>query len=246
MSGRRVQIRVFLVMAVLLVGLSAAGLGCSAVTVKTGELRTDTTTVGLGAAKSASVEIRQGAGTLKVSGGASKLMDATFVYNVDSWKPEVTYTVNGDQGSLVVRQPSTLNVSLGGQRYEWDLRLAEGVPMRLVVGLGAGKSTLLLGTLTLTALDVESGAGDVTVDLGGYKAGSFEGTIKGGAGRLTVLLPKDVGVSVRTGTALGKTTILGLKQQGEDYVNDAFGKATETVRLTVQAAVGEVNLEVAP
>ena len=29
-------------------------------------------------------------------------------------------------------------------------------------------------------------------------------------------------------------------------VNDAFGTAKETVRLTVQTAVGEVDLEVAP
>ena len=245
MTRRRVQVSVL--MAVLLVGLMAACVGCGAISVKTGDLRTETTTVALEAAKTASVEIRQGAGTLSVSGGASKLMDATFVYNVDSWKPEVTYTVTGDQGSLAVKQPSKLNIaSLAGLRYDWDLRLGDGVPIRLDVGMGAGKSTLTLGTLTLTALSVETGAGDVSVDLAGYTGGSFDGTIKGGAGRLTVLLPKEVGVSVRTGMAVGKTNILGLKKQGEDYVNDAFGKAKETVRLTVQAAVGEVDLEVAP
>jgi hypothetical protein len=245
MTGRRVQVSVL--MAVLLVGLLVASAGCGAISVRTGELRTETTTVALEAAKTASVEIRQGAGTLKISGGASKLMDATFVYNVDSWKPEVTYSVNGDQGSLVVKQPSKLNIaSLGGLRYEWDLRLGDGVPIRLDVGLGAGKSTLTLGTLTLAALNVETGAGDATVDLSGYAGGSFDGTIKGGAGRLAVLLPRDVGVSVRAQMAVGKTTILGLKKQGDDYVNDAFGTAKETVRLTVQAAAGAVDLEVAP
>ena len=43
-------------------------------------------------------------GMLTLSGGAIDVMEGSFVYNVPSWKPEVTYSTSGGLGSLQVKQ----------------------------------------------------------------------------------------------------------------------------------------------
>ena len=83
---------------VLLGGLLLAGCVPEA---RVGALQTESQSVELGDAKSVRVQIDMGAGDLKVKGGAEKLLEADFAYNVARLKPEVQYT----NGTLVVRQP---------------------------------------------------------------------------------------------------------------------------------------------
>jgi len=66
-----------------------------------GELRTESKSVELGDAGSVSVKIKMGAGNLAVTGGAEKLLEADFAYNVAKLKPEVEFT----DGALVVQHP---------------------------------------------------------------------------------------------------------------------------------------------
>ena len=61
----------------------------------------------LGAAHSVQVNLNMKAGELKVGGGATKLMDADFTYNVPEWKPEVHYEVSAGVGNLEVEQPGS-------------------------------------------------------------------------------------------------------------------------------------------
>ena len=82
-----------------------------------GETHTISKSVTLGQQKSVVVDIKMGAGKLRVGGGTSDLMNADFTYNVDDWKPEVRYDANGDQGHLVIQQPSGSRNYRGGKRY---------------------------------------------------------------------------------------------------------------------------------
>jgi len=50
-------------------------------------------------------EPQHGAGNLIIGGGARKLLNADFTYNVASWEPEVRYSSTGTQGELTIRQP---------------------------------------------------------------------------------------------------------------------------------------------
>src|SRR4051794_10532247 len=51
------------------------------------------------------VDLRMGAGDLRVSDGAQKLLRADFSYTVPSSKPEIRYTRDGNRGSLRIEQP---------------------------------------------------------------------------------------------------------------------------------------------
>ena len=55
--------------------------------VSIGQMRNESKTIEIGAAKSVQVNLNMKAGELKVGGGATGLLEANFNYNVPEWKP---------------------------------------------------------------------------------------------------------------------------------------------------------------
>jgi len=210
-----------------------------------GELQTETRSVKLGDAKTVRAEIRMGAGEMKLAGGARELLEADFSYHAARWKPEVEYSVSGTRGLLIVRQPEGSRGPMGPSHYQWDLRFNNKVPLELNVHLGAGKSELSLGSLALTNLQLETGVGETVVDLTGDWKNDLEAHIKGGVGKATVRLPRDVGVEVHAKGGIGEVRPGELKKEGDAYVNDAYGKSPVTLRINVETGIGEINLELA-
>jgi hypothetical protein len=211
---------------------------------KVGALQTESQSVELGDAKSVRVEINMGAGDLEVTGGAEKLLEADFAYNVARLKPEVNYT----DGTLVVRQPHVEGMpalrSIGGFRNKWGLRLYDEVPMDLSVDVGAGVSDLRLADLSLTGLDANLGAGMYTIDLSGDWTRDLNTTIDAGAATVTVLLPKDIGARVQVESGPHTVAAAGLTKDGDAYTNAAYGVSDVTLQVDLEVGVGQINLAV--
>jgi hypothetical protein len=209
---------------------------------RVGVLRTESQSVELGGAKSVRVDINFGAGDLELSGGAEKLLEADFNYNVARLKPEVEYT----DGTLVVRQPEVNGIpalqGIADFRNEWGLRLYDGVPIDLRVDVGAGTGTLQLSGLSLTGLDVKLGAGTYTLDLSGDWARNLDVTIDAGAAFLTVRLPRDVGARVKVESGPHTIEATGLTKVGEVYTNAAYGVSDVTLQIDLQAGIGTIDL----
>ena len=208
-------------------------------------------TVELAGAESVRASIEMGAGNLEISGGATALLEAEFLYDLVDWKPTVDYHVTDGKGDLTVkyRQPiiPKLQQIFEGElsaRYRWNLRLNDAIPLALKVLLGAGSARLQLGSLQLTDFDLPTGAGDVTVDLSGQWTRDLDASIKGGVGRIVVRLPRAVGARVQVRRAIVEVSSYGLKRDGNIFINEAYNKAAVTLRLEVDAAVGQVLLEV--
>jgi len=184
-----------------------------------------------------------GAGELAVTGGAEKLLEAGFTYNVTRLKPVVEYR----SGTLVVRQPGTTGLpNLAGItdfRNEWDLRLYDGVPMDVRVNVGAGISDLQLAGLSLTGLDVSVGAGDHTIDLSGDWARDLRVNIDAGAASIRLRLPRDVGARVEVQSGPHAIEATGLTQDGDVYTNAAYGVSDVTLEVDLDVGVGSINLE---
>jgi len=210
------------------------------------EVKSETQSVDLDSASTVRAQIEFPAGELKVEGGASSLMDASFRYNVSNWQPQVKYSENGAQGELLVNQPGDDKLPVGGGLInEWTVQLADDVPIDLTIITGAGNSELNLGALELTNLSIQTGAGVTNVDLNGTWQHDLEVSIEGGVGELTVNLPAEMGVRVDKETALVNVNTDGLIVDGNGYVNRAYGTAPYTLTLKLQAGVGSVVL-VAP
>ncbi|MHB0859531.1 MAG: toast rack family protein [Anaerolineae bacterium] len=229
---------------IVTLALGAALTSCTFVV--PGALRTESQTIRPDGASSARIQLQMAAGELRVSPGADALVDAVFTYNVDSWRPEVTYSVRDEVGTLSIQQPSESNnlpsTSMGTMRNEWDLRLDGDVPMDLKIQLGAGRSNLRLGGMRLESLDVQTGAGEVNLDLTGRWTNDLVANVRGGVGQVTVRLPRDVGVRVDARGGLGQITATGLEQNGNIYVNDALGESPVTLSLSIEGGIGEINL----
>lgn len=215
---------------------------CTTGRARLGEMQKDSRSVELGGAKSARVNLKMGAGEMKITGGSSNLGDAQFTYNVPSWKPRLDYDVRGGQGRLEIEQPAK-GTSPAGSHNEWDLRLNDHVPMELHIEMGAGRADLTLGTLSLSRLELEMGAGESTLDLTGNWKQNLDARIEAGVGSGTIRLPRDIGVRVTVQGGIGAVSARDFKREGDAYVNDAYGKSHVTLRLDVQGGIGEVNLE---
>ncbi len=233
---------------ILFVAAMAAAMflgSCGPQRVEVGELRTQTRSVDAEDAESVRANLRIALGELNVSGGADELMEADFAYNVAAWEPRVNYELGGDTGELNVEQQG-LGEGIPNRdvRNEWDLRLNDDIPMDLAVQMGGGVSNLDLDSLILTGLNLGMGAGATTVDLTGNWERDLSAVVRGGAGEVTLLLPSQTGVRVNAGTRLGRINADGLRQQGEAFVNDAYGGSDATLEVNVSGGVGQINLKV--
>jgi len=192
-------------------------------------------------AQAVTANINMGAGQLTIHGGASHLLDASFNYDQDSGQPTVNYVNSGTNGRLDISQPSSAGPHFGRNENDWDLSFGT-VPMDMQIELGAGQTDLNLKGIELTHLRVNMGAGQLDLDLTGDRKQNLEANIQGGVGQATIHLPRNVGVEVRADGGIGSIDTVGLHRQGDEYVNDAFGKSAVTIHMNVEGGVGEIRL----
>jgi len=228
---------------VLTLGISGCIIGGHGPLVNPGEMQSESVSVPLGAARSVSVHFKMAAGELRISGGSPQLLDGTIKYNVPDWKPDISYSVNDGNGALMVMQPETSHTTFGGVKYTWDLHLNNAVPLDVAVEMGAGNSTLNFSSIILRNLDVQMGAGDSTVDLSGDRKQNVTASFQGGVGEAHLKLPRDVGVRVTVDGGLGSVNAPDFKKNGDEYVNDAYGKSAVTIDVHVTGGIGQVYLE---
>jgi len=227
-----------------LIALIALLSACTGVT-RPGPVQRESKTVALDSAEIADVHIRMGAGRLTIAGGADELADAEFIYNVAAWQPTIDYVVGGERGELWIEQPEVKSLGLESYRYEWDLRLNDEIPLRLDIALGAGEGKIDVSSLSPSDLNLEMGAGSVDLDLTGAREQDVDVTIRGGVGEATILLPSDTGVRAEVSGGLGNVNVYGLIQEGDTYINDAYGESDVTITLDIEGGIGDITLQVA-
>jgi predicted membrane protein len=229
-----------------------------------GHVITDTRAVDLQGARTALVELQMGAGRVTLSGGASNLMNAAFTYNVIAWKPIVDYVVNGDEGRLLVRQPSgTYQAFSGSYRNDWDIRLSRTTPVDLTLKNGAGDmnmdlSDAMVRTLTvdsgassttikacpkvMTSLTVKAGVGEVNLDLTGDWKNRVDAQVNGGVGSIKLVVPENIGVTINAQRGLGSIDATGFTRNGTTYRNAAYGSSAITLSIDLNVGVGSVTI----
>ena len=208
----------------------------------TGPVRHDSRSVERDASERVRVDLNMGAGNLTIGGGAQKLLNADFTYNVPSWKPEVRYTGTGTHGELTIRQPEQGHAQIGRTRYEWDLALNDDVPMDLSLHFGAGEARLRLGSLSLRSVEVHMGVGKLEVDLRGNPQHNYDVSVHGGIGEATVRLPAGVGVYAEGAGGIGEIKTEGLRREGGHWVNDAYDDAKVRIHLDIHGGIGSIRL----
>jgi hypothetical protein len=135
----------------------------------------ETRQIALGDAEQVEATIRFGGGDLDIKVLDMKKLDdeidapllqADFIYNVDSLQPEIDYEVQDGQGKLEIRhklETTSLDRLTTELRNEWKLALCNCVPLSLNMDVGATSGQFELGGLPIERLDLTTGAADLKV-----------------------------------------------------------------------------------
>ena len=202
-----------------------------------GQVREEQESVPLSDVETAEVEILFGAGELQIgSGPPDELLSGHFVYNVEKWKPEITF----ENDKLQVRQGGNREAwgvpsgRVGEIRNEWDLALTSAIPLAVDVRTGAGQGRLDLTGLRLTTLGIALGAGDFEV--------SFSEPNQAQLARFTL----DAGASSLTVTGIGNAGPQYTKVQGGagDITLDFSGAWPASAEADVTAGFGSLTLRI--
>jgi hypothetical protein len=223
-------------------GLSLVFLtGCDIDTVPTGPTQTESRSIERDKSELVRADLTMSAGELHVKGGASKMMDADFRYNVPEWKPEVRYSATGFRGVLSISQPSGHRVS-HDVTYDWNVRFNDDTPIDMTVRLGAGEAELNLGSLSLRSVEVNIGVGQVRMDLRGNPKHDYDVRVHGGVGEANIQLPRGVGVIADAHGGIGEINAHGMHKRGSQWVNDLYDNAKIQVHVDVKGGIGSINL----
>ncbi|HEX4169740.1 MAG TPA: toast rack family protein [Bryobacteraceae bacterium] len=189
----------------------------------------------------ANVTLDMKAGELNVHGGAAKLVDGTFEFNVPSWEPKIDSSNSGSHAEIRISQPNSGHFG-GNHQYVWNLAFSNDVLLDLSVNCGAGQAQMNLGDLDLRHVEVHMGAGQVELDLRGKPTHDYDVEISGGVGQATVHLPEDVGIWAEAHGGLGSITVTGLDKKDNHWENNLFDKAKVNVHLKVEGGIGEIRI----
>ena len=215
-----------LVLTMLVIASLACSLNINIPRLQTGPTQTFNVNEPLGDTNNElNLSFAMGAGSLKLSGGASDLIDGTIKYNVPSWEP----TISKSSSSLTIKQPEATNINgipTDNIVNEWDMRLNGSQVYNLNIVAGAYKGDLDLSGLHIRNLDISDGASETrvlfnvdnpeTLDQFTYKTGASKVTMYGlahanfknmlfesGAGTYTLdfggTLRQDANVTVKSG-----------------------------------------------
>lgn len=205
-----------------------------------GPERTETRSIPLDQSEEVRVDLKMGAGELRVRGGAGSLMEGHFTYNRLRLRPEISYSSGGFRARLMVEEPS--HVGSSARRYAWDLQFNNQKPLDLNVNCGAGESRLDLEELTLRRVAIQMGVGELKMDLRGTPKNDYTVYVRGGVGEATIYLPQGVGIEADVKGGIGDIHASGLEKREGRYVNDALGRAKTTVHLDVRGGIGDIRL----
>lgn len=213
-------------------------LGCGTVSVPTlnvGPMQETRISLPLEDAAQADVQLLVGTGELQVTRGAEGVLDGVFHYNVAEWKPTVERNRVGNMVSVMLRQgqeKESWGIAGQGARNEWDVRLNDRVPLRLVIAMGAGTSDIDLSGLRLARLNIDTGTGDTTVTFDTPNPEPLsEIQVNCGAGRLDM-------------RSVGNANFerLNIKGGAGDVSLDLNGAWTRSANVEVIAGVGKLSV----
>jgi cell wall-active antibiotic response 4TMS protein YvqF len=200
-------------------------------------------------ARSLSVRVDGGAGTYRIAGGASDLVDA----HSSGGEIAVNDVRRGDRADIHV-QPASMGEPFhfgGTPPNDVDLKIASDVPTSLRVSGGAGDFALDLTAIKVTDARVETGASRVELTLP-TPTGDVPIRVSGGAATITIIVPDGVEAAITTSGGLlstttenprlGSGTTSGVARSPTTQQTSGYATAKDRVTVTIQAGASSITI----
>jgi hypothetical protein len=193
----------------------------------------------LDGATDAEIRIAFGAGTLVVGPAASgRLVDGTFRGGVDA-SPAGPGRVR-----LTTPHPAWWGWGWGRPPFAWHVGLTAEVPLRLEVETGASDNELDLGGLRVTDLRLRTGAAQSRVTL--PAAGFTRVSAEGGAAQMRFRVPAGVAARITSTMAIGTTDVdtsrFPRTTDGRAWASPDFDSNPNRAEIAVRGGVGQVTI----
>ena len=157
-------------------------------------------------------------------------------------------------GLSTYQSGDTLNVTLSSNsfgrnadninRSDLELNLAQKVHYDLDMSAGAINGTMDLSHLFVDNLKISTGASNFGVEFGDTGIATH-GKIDSGASKLTLVIPENVGVTIRLNGVATSTNFMGsgLLLEDKNWVSPQYTTAKTKIDLEISMAAGSVQLE---
>jgi len=142
-----------------------------------------------------------------------------------------------------------LDIDLGASSVDIDFREPNPVRMhKMSIDVGASALTIIgLGNANFNKLSFDGGVGDFTLDFSGDFKHRARVDIDVGLGSLTIRLPKDAGVEIRSESSFLSSFSIDKRDfdEVEDdlYQNDNFGETDKELIFEVDIGLGSIDIE---
>jgi hypothetical protein len=241
--GRRISFGAALLV-VLIVIIGGAALWWSVV-VGTGDRTAEYFSWPMNGIERAELELQAGVGKLQLVGYDD--MADLLVADLDlAPGAEVSHDleVQGDvaQGWITSdRDFFALPPIIGGKSSQWDLRLNTRTRWEMDVNSGVGDVRLDLSDLRVTDLNVDSGIGAITLTL--PRRGAVKARVDGGIGDVRITIPEGVEARIRVDRGLSSLNIDDrFRRRGDYYETEDLSGAESFIDLEIDTGIGSVTV----
>ena len=206
-----------------------------------GEMLQISKSVDFGDAESVKIEVELRVGELTLLAMDGTGLNGNFRFSSRHGEPQIDYQVEGRRGVLRITEAGSngndrsvdlegdledgFNWNFSDHETMWDIQLGHGQPLVVEVNAGAMAGTIDLRGLSLQGFKLETGAGDIDLDLRGGWLGNSEVEIDVGVGELELLLPEGMGLALVLESGIGSVDIEGLEKLAGEQME------TEGVRM---------------
>jgi LiaF transmembrane domain len=192
-------------------------------------------------AQRARIRFLHGAGRIDIIAGTSQeaLIEGDFGGGLDISKNQ-----NGEELEIRLKMPGSIFPFdwSPGQTLDWSARLKRDIPLALSLETGASESHLDLRDLSVTELNLKSGASSTSLTLPS-NAGMTKVDIDAGAASIKLTVPEGVAARIRTTGGLSNVGVSDrFPRIGSMYQSPDYESAANKVDMDIEMGVGSVSI----
>lgn len=158
-------------------------------------------------------------------------------------EPRLEHTItNGTSNIAIERSKNIMHEIIGGEE-NWYLNLKNDTPTSLLLTVGVGDINFTSGSMKLTDLGIDNGAGSVYLDLHKWTGPLLKVNIDNGVGDLTLILPETADINVVRDQGMGNSVFSGFTADERGFTHKSTLSDASVIDVHISQGLGDLNLK---